>query len=48
MSLTGHTTEKSFYLYPRKTPKDKAKRIKEKFAQREIKEATIKNHLKAV
>ena len=48
MSLTGHTTEKSFYLYIRETPKGTAERIKEKFAQRELKEATITNHLKAV
>ncbi|MGB5050652.1 MAG: site-specific integrase [Caldilineaceae bacterium] len=48
MALTGHQTEKSFYKYIRETPKDKAERIKEKFIQRELKQAAIKNHLKAV
>ena len=48
MALTGHTTEKSFYKYIRETPKEKAMRIKEKFIQRELKQATITSHLKAV
>ena len=48
MALSGHTTEKSFYKYIRETPKGTAERIKEKFAQRELKQATITNHLKAV
>jgi len=48
MALSGHTTEKSFYKYIRETPKGTAERIKEKFAQRELKQATIQNHLKAV
>lgn len=48
MSLTGHQTEKSFYKYIRETPKDKAQRIKEKFIQRELKQAALNTHLKAV
>ena len=48
MALSGHTTEKSFYKYIRETPKGTAERIKEKFAARELKQATITNHLKAV
>lgn len=48
MALSGHTTEKSFYKYIRETPKGTAERIKEKFAQRELKQVTIQNHLKAV
>lgn len=48
MALSGHTTEKSFYKYIRETPKGTAERIKEKFAQRELKQASITNHLKAV
>ena len=48
MVLSGHTTEKSFYKYIRETPKGTAERIKEKFAQRELKQASITNHLKAV
>lgn len=48
MALSGHTTEKSFYKYIRETPKGTAERIKEKFAQRELKQASIANHLKAV
>lgn len=48
MALSGHTTEKSFYKYIRETPKGTAERIKEKFAQRELKQATINSHLKAV
>ena len=48
MALSGHTTEKSFYKYIRETPKGTAERIKEKFAQRELKQAAITNHLKAV
>jgi integrase len=48
MALSGHTTEKSFYKYIRETPKGTAERIKEKFTQRELKQATIANHLKAV
>lgn len=47
-SLTGHKTEKSFYKYIRETPKDTAERIKEKFKQRELKQAAMQNHLKAV
>jgi integrase len=48
MALSGHTTEKSFYKYIRETPKGIAERIKEKFTQRELKQATIANHLKVV
>ncbi|MEO6232891.1 MAG: site-specific integrase [Ferruginibacter sp.] len=48
MALSGHTTEKSFYKYIRETPKGTAERIKEKFAARELKQATITNHLRAV
>lgn len=48
MVLSGHTTEKSFYKYIRETPKGTAERIKEKFSQRELKQAAITNHLKAV
>jgi integrase len=47
-SLTGHSTEKVFYKYIRETPKDTAERIKEKFKQRELKQAAMQNHLKAV
>lgn len=47
-SLTGHRTEKSFYKYIRETPKDMAKRIKEKFIQREQKQSAISTHLMAV
>ena len=48
MAITGHKTEKSFYKYIRETPKGTAERIKEKFADRELKQAAITNHLKAV
>jgi integrase len=48
MALTGHKTEKAFYKYIRETPKGTAQRIKEKFKQRELKQAEIRNHLKAV
>ena len=48
MELTGHKTEKSFYKYIRETPKEKAMRIKEKFIQRELRQAEIGNRLRAV
>jgi len=48
MAITGHKTEKSFYKYIRETPRGTAERIKQKFIERDIKQATIINHLKAV
>ena len=48
MAITGHKTEKSFYKYIRETPKGTAERIKQKFIERDLKQATITNHLKAV
>ena len=48
MAITGHKTEKSFYRYIREKQKDTAIRIKQKFAQRELKQAELTMHLKAV
>ena len=48
MAITGHKTEKAFYKYIRETPKETAMRIKQKFVDRELKQAAITNHLKAV
>lgn len=48
MAITGHKTEKAFYKYIRETPRETAIRIKQKFIDRELKQASITNHLKAV
>ncbi|MEP6947715.1 MAG: phage integrase SAM-like domain-containing protein [Ginsengibacter sp.] len=48
MAITGHKTEKAFYKYIRETPKETAMRIKQKFVDRELRQAAITNHLKAV
>jgi len=47
-AITGHATDKAFYRYIRKTPRETAQQVAKKWKEREIKTAGEKNLLRAV